>query len=177
MKTFSLRGIMVAMALLALAGCADLQQGGTPFLSSLHDFALGRYHSTPEQIRVAQQRASRHYARLSVAKKKKLRENGTRYVAVRTLDPSPDQLSEIRKRAASGGYSPANSGYVGGPNLSGPPPEHKAPEGPFHCVMIWDTYAESLVGNDCFAVTKLPPVGETARFETYTAEYVGTGED
>lgn len=42
-------------------------------------------------------------------------------------------------------------------------------------VMIWDTQAEEIVGNDVYDVDAAPAVGSTAKFETYSAEYVGTG--
>ncbi len=43
-----------------------------------------------------------------------------------------------------------------------------------YCVMIWDTQSGEIVGNDCYAVLKLPVAGELARFDTYTAQYVGS---
>jgi hypothetical protein len=42
-------------------------------------------------------------------------------------------------------------------------------------VMIWDTQSESIVGNNVYDVEKTPPVGSAARFETYSAQYVGAG--
>jgi hypothetical protein len=42
-------------------------------------------------------------------------------------------------------------------------------------VMIWDTQAERVIGNDVYDVSTPPPVGSTARFETYAAQYVGSG--
>jgi cell division protein FtsL len=42
-------------------------------------------------------------------------------------------------------------------------------------VMIWDTQSESVVGNNVYDVESAPSVGTTAKFETYSAEYVGTG--
>ncbi len=42
-------------------------------------------------------------------------------------------------------------------------------------VMIWDTQAEEIVGNNIYDVQSPPPVGTTAKFETYSAEYIGTG--
>jgi hypothetical protein len=42
-------------------------------------------------------------------------------------------------------------------------------------VMIWDTQSESIVGNNVYDVEKTPPVGSAARFETYSAQYVGGG--
>jgi gas vesicle protein len=42
-------------------------------------------------------------------------------------------------------------------------------------VMIWDTESEQVVGNNVYDVEDAPPVGSTAKFETYSAEYVGSG--
>ncbi|MEP6672794.1 MAG: hypothetical protein ABJF10_26755 [Chthoniobacter sp.] len=42
-------------------------------------------------------------------------------------------------------------------------------------VMIWDTQSETVVGNNVYDVQSTPSVGSTAKFETYSAEYVGTG--
>ena len=42
-------------------------------------------------------------------------------------------------------------------------------------VVIFDTETQEVVGNNVYDVKSTPPVGGTAKFETYTAEYVGTG--
>jgi len=42
-------------------------------------------------------------------------------------------------------------------------------------IMIWDTHSESLVSNDLYDVKTPPPAGTVAKFETYSAEYVGAG--
>jgi len=43
-------------------------------------------------------------------------------------------------------------------------------------VMLWDTQSESLVGNTAYDVMTTPPkIGATAKFDTYSAEYVGGG--
>jgi hypothetical protein len=42
-------------------------------------------------------------------------------------------------------------------------------------VMIWDTKSESFVGNHLYDLESPPAVGTTAKFETYSAEYIGTG--
>ena len=42
-------------------------------------------------------------------------------------------------------------------------------------VMIWDTQSESVVGNNVYDVQNTPSVGSTAKFDTYSAEYVGAG--
>jgi hypothetical protein len=43
-----------------------------------------------------------------------------------------------------------------------------------YCVMIWDTQSQQVVGADCYAVVNLPAPGTLARFDTYTAQYVGS---
>lgn len=40
-------------------------------------------------------------------------------------------------------------------------------------VMIWDTQSEQIVGNNVYDVESTPAIGQTAKFETYSAEYVG----
>lgn len=42
-------------------------------------------------------------------------------------------------------------------------------------VMIWDTHAQAIVGNNVYDLSSTPPLGQTVVFETYSAEYVGTG--
>lgn len=42
-------------------------------------------------------------------------------------------------------------------------------------VMIWDTQAEAIVGNNVYDVATPPRMMETVKFETYSAEYVGSG--
>lgn len=42
-------------------------------------------------------------------------------------------------------------------------------------VMIWDTQSETLVGNNLYDVENPPKVGASARFETYSAQYIGAG--
>lgn len=42
-------------------------------------------------------------------------------------------------------------------------------------VMIWDTQSERVVGNNVYDVQSTPSVGSTAKFDTYSAEYVGSG--
>ena len=42
-------------------------------------------------------------------------------------------------------------------------------------VMIWDTQSESLANTDVYDLETPPAVGQTAKFDTYSAEYVGNG--
>lgn len=42
-------------------------------------------------------------------------------------------------------------------------------------IMIWDTHTQEIVGNKVYDVGSEPSSGSVTRFETYTAEYVGSG--
>ncbi|MCK9588959.1 MAG: hypothetical protein WC076_11210 [Terrimicrobiaceae bacterium] len=42
-------------------------------------------------------------------------------------------------------------------------------------VMVFDTQTNEVVGNNVYDLKSAPQVGQTAKFETYSAQYVGTG--
>ncbi len=42
-------------------------------------------------------------------------------------------------------------------------------------VMLWDTYSSDVVGNNVFDIQSAPAAGALVKFETFSAEYVGTG--
>jgi hypothetical protein len=101
-------------------------------------------------------------AQLSIDSRRRKRrclKNPVSYLAVQTADPSPAQWTEIRRDMQKPGL-----------RYSGP---SKAPDR-IYCVMIRDTQSGETVGTDCYAVLKLPAAGEVARFDTYTALYVGS---
>jgi hypothetical protein len=41
--------------------------------------------------------------------------------------------------------------------------------------MVWDTQSETVAGDYVYDVQSTPSVGSTAKFDTYSAEYVGSG--
>lgn len=55
------------------------------------------------------------------------------------------------------------------------PTDKRSAPGTKKDVMIWDTQNESLVGNNVYDVQSSPTLGSTMKFETYSAQYVGTG--
>ena len=126
--------------------------------ATLKDFAVDSYKATSHQTELADQRATAAFARFSAEERGSLQRSGVRYLAVRTADPTPAQWTEIRRDTQK-----PTSRYSGA---------RKVPE-KIYCVMIWDTQSQEIVGTDCYAVLKLPPAGELARFDTYTAQYVG----
>ena len=42
-------------------------------------------------------------------------------------------------------------------------------------VMVFDTKTNEVVGNNVYDLKSAPQVGQTAKFDTYSAQYVGTG--
>ncbi len=42
-------------------------------------------------------------------------------------------------------------------------------------VMVWDTQSQEIAGSNVYDVKTSPKVGETAKFDKYSAEYVGSG--
>lgn len=42
-------------------------------------------------------------------------------------------------------------------------------------VMVWDTDKQEIANDNVYDVQKSPPVGQTAKFDRYSAEYVGSG--
>lgn len=42
-------------------------------------------------------------------------------------------------------------------------------------VMVFDTQTNEVVGNNVYDLKSAPQVGQTAKFDTYSAQYVGTG--
>jgi hypothetical protein len=42
-------------------------------------------------------------------------------------------------------------------------------------VMVWDTESQKVAGKDVYDVKSPPKVGATAKFDKYSAEYVGSG--
>jgi DNA replication initiation complex subunit (GINS family) len=55
------------------------------------------------------------------------------------------------------------------------PTDNRSAPGTKKDVMIWDTQNESLVGKNVYDVQAPPKLGSSARFDTYSAQYVGNG--
>jgi hypothetical protein len=55
------------------------------------------------------------------------------------------------------------------------PKDKRSAPGTKKDVMIWDTQSEALVGNNVYDVANPPAIGATAKFDTYSAQYVGAG--
>jgi hypothetical protein len=92
-----------------------------------------------------------------------------RYIAVRTKNPNDTQKAAYLKKRAEAQTQAQTQGI----NLS---PDWVDPAN-LKCVCVYDTVSDQFVSTKCYVVADLPDLGDTAIFQTYTTEYVGTGAD
>ncbi len=104
--------------------------------------------------------------------------NYVRIVAVRAATQRQRQVAEQRARAAfrrmnkTSAITRKKVRYLAvATERSAAPGAHKSAQS----VMLWDTQSQSIVGNNVYDVESAPTVGAMARFETYSAEYIGSG--
>jgi hypothetical protein len=92
-------------------------------------------------------------------------------VAVHVATQRQRQIAEARARAAFR-KTPGKARYFAVvTEKSAAAPGQKAATS----VMIWDTQAETMVANKVYDVESTPRIGTVARFETFSAEYIGDG--
>jgi hypothetical protein len=119
-------------------------------------YIIAKHQATERQRRVAEQRARVAYARIAARRN-----------------------AAAAQRPSGGGRKPAKAAkapkkvprYIAVDTVKDEKTSTKAQKS----VMIWDTESQQVVGNQVYDVQTPPPVGSTARFETYSAEYVGSG--
>ena len=140
-----------------------------PFWGSWYPGYSGVYDSdywyipTPEQKAAAQKQVQLY---LAAVKKGRKHAASHRYIAVQTLHPTKKQLQDyVNKRAAV--KSAAANGETQLSNRWVDPDK-------LRCMMVFDTQSRQFVGSGCYVVASTPPAGTTARFETFTAEFVGS---
>jgi hypothetical protein len=138
-----------------------------PFCSGWYPGYAGAYDSnyyytpTPDQVTAAQKQVQTYVA----AVHKGRHPARHRYIAVRTLNPTKVQLAEYEKKladaksAAASGESQLSNRWVAPDKL--------------RCVMLFDTQSKQFVGNGCYVIAGTPPSGTVAKFDTYSAEFVG----
>ncbi len=106
---------------------------------------LAKYDATEQQRQVAEQRARLAHAKILVAERK------TSSRGAQTTRKKP-----VKKRTRYLAVDTARDSRSKGRKS----------------VMIWDTQSQEIVGNEVYDVEAPPPVLETGRFETYSAQYV-----
>ncbi|MGV3533497.1 MAG: hypothetical protein ACO1QR_14115 [Chthoniobacteraceae bacterium] len=136
-------------------------------------YIIAKHQATERQRQIAERRARAAYERMlaqreaAAAREEAAAER--RAASRRTASkPKPKAKSKTQTRAAAKKKLPR---YIA---VDTEKDERTSPQAK-KAVMIFDTQAEQIVGNNVYDVQSTPTVGSTARFETYSAQYVGTG--
>ncbi|HEY2342551.1 MAG TPA: hypothetical protein VGH90_05965 [Chthoniobacteraceae bacterium] len=120
-------------------------------------YVIAKHQASERQRRVAEERARIAYARLKARQEAHQREVAKN-----------NQSAGSRSTAGTPAKLPR---YIA---VDTEKDEHTAPQAK-KSVMIWDTESHQVVGNNVYDVSNPPAVGSTAKFETYSAQYVGSG--
>ncbi len=121
------------------------------------------YTPTPDQVAAAKKRVQNYFAAITKARHHAAKH---RYIAVKTLNPTKEQLRDYEKKRADAQSAAAG----GGAQMSN---RWVAPD-KLRCVMVFDTQSKQFVGSGCYVIAGTPPSGTVANFDTYSAEFVGT---
>jgi hypothetical protein len=119
-------------------------------------YVIAKHQASERQRRVAEERARIAYARLRARQEAHQREIAKN-----------NQAGGSRTTAAAAKLPR----YIA---VDTEKDQHTAPQAK-KSVMIWDTESHQVVGNNVYDVSNPPAVGSTAKFETYSAQYVGSG--
>jgi hypothetical protein len=126
------------------------------------DFAIDTCYPTPNEIRLAEERARHYWAR-----------HGARYgsnpvyLAVATSKIFPAEVQNLWPKLI-------NSETTGS-FFSHGPSQQTYSDLQLTGVMIFDTRTNRAVGNRGFISVDTPPLGRVARFDGYLARYIGWG--
>jgi hypothetical protein len=134
---------------LLLVGCANSDKVEN------RDYAFDTYDPTPNEIQLAQQRAQRYWAKNSQRFK-----NSTKYLAVYATSVVQGDVNQGLYAKLINSQT-TTSFFETDTSLNG------------SCIMIYDTATNSFVSNQGYASIDLPPRGATARWDGYTAKYIG----
>jgi len=135
-------------------------------------YIIAKHQATERQRQIAERRARAAYQRMlaqreaAAAREEAAAER--RAASRRATASKPKPKSKTQTRAAAKKKLPR---YIA---VDTEKDERTSPQAK-KSVMIFDTQAEQIVGNNVYDVQSTPTVGSTARFETYSAQYVGTG--
>lgn len=118
---------------------------GAAALAAGGSYIIAKHQANERQRKVAEQRARLYMARLE-----KQRE-------------ASSSSGSVAKKSSK------QSRYIAVQTEKSPDSKGQA------TVMVFDTQTNQVVGNNVYDVKSTPKVGETSKFDTYSAQYVGTG--
>jgi len=121
------------------------------------------YSPTAEQRAEAKKRVRDYYAATRMNRRRPAKK---RYIAVQ-IRPAKSHIVDYKQKrreataAARSAQERLSNHWV-------------APES-LKCLMIFDTQTKQFVGSHCYAVGALPAIGDSVKFDTFNAEFVGRG--
>jgi hypothetical protein len=119
---------------------------GAVAVAAVSAYIIAKHQATERQRKIAEQRARLYMARQEAARKAAAQQSA----------------STAKRKATKPRYIAVRT--VKEENSKGKDQ-----------VMIFDTQSNEIVGNNVYDLKSPPKVGQTTKFDTYTAEYVGTG--
>jgi hypothetical protein len=119
---------------------------GAVAVAAVGAYIIAKHQATERQRKIAEQRARLYMARQQAARK-----------------------AAASQPSASARKKPAKPRYIAVKTVKEENSKGKDQ------VMIFDTQSNEIVGNNVYDLKAAPQVGQTSKFDTYTAEYVGTG--
>lgn len=125
---------------------------GAAALAGVGAYVIAKQQATERQRKIAEQRA-----RIYLAEQKKAEEKAAAQAA---------QVASASKKKPKTEKKPR---YIAVETVKEENSQGKAQ------VMVFDTQSNEIVGNNVYDLKASPKVGQTTKFDTYTAEYVGTG--
>ena len=141
-------------------------------------YVIAKHEATERQRRIAEERARAITARMRAEAQQHARperehaEKPRAHRYSKTTRAEPEAASSpVRHTAAAAAAAKKLPRYIAVDTVKDERTTPRAQKS----VMIFDTQAGQVVGNNVYDVQAPPKVGSTARFETYTAQYVGSG--
>ena len=126
------------------------------------NFAIDTFYPTPNEIRLAEQRARNYWAKHAA----RFGSNPA-YLAVEASKIFPGEVQDL--------WSKLINSETTGSFFSRGPDQQTYSSLELIGIMIFDTRTGRFVGNRGFISVDTPPLGRVARFDGYIARYIGFG--
>ncbi len=124
---------------------------GAAALAAGVSYVIAKHQATERQREIAEQRA-RLYMAQRAAEEQRVARKAPSSTSTAKKAKSPKETRYIAVKTQNESFNKGQS-----------------------AVMIYDTQSNQIVGNNVYDLKSTPKVGQTSKFDTYTAEYVGTG--
>jgi hypothetical protein len=125
---------------------------GAAALAAAGAYVVAKHQATERQRKVAEQRAKLYLARVKQEEKR----------STRSSSSSSSTASSSQKKASTPRYIAVET-------------EPSAQSTGKSSAMVFDTQTNQIVGNNVYDLNSTPQAGKTMKFDTYSAQYVGTG--